>query len=243
MFERAERMLIDVGNSFVHWQCGSARGQFSSKLASFVMPDEFLRALRASKCVLVVSVGHAAVVAQLRAAGADIEWHSAGTFPSSLLTSDYDTAALGYDRWMALLGWLSLARMNPSVMVIDAGTAVTIDFLDGTHHQGGWILPGYRTWFDSLLGNTQMRFTQPEQPQLQSGKQTAEAVANAWLESIVGIVERYRNQRTDLAIVVTGGDATRLISALPGAQVVADLVFNGLHFWYEQTGMNKTCGG
>lgn len=243
MFERAERMLIDVGNSFVHWRRGSEHGQFSSKLESFSVPEEFQGALRLSECVLLVSVGHSAVVEALRAIAPSLEWHSATAFPDVLLTSDYDTSALGSDRWVALLGWLAQGSSEKPVMVIDAGTAVTIDVLAGSHHQGGWIMPGYRTWFDSLLGNTQMRFNQPERPQLTSGKNTADAVANAWLESLAGIVERQRSRRPGLVVAVTGGDAERLMYVLPEAQLFPDLVYSGLHFWYEQTGLNKTCGG
>ncbi len=57
------------------------------------------------------------------------------------LTLAYDCRQLGVDRYCALLGVLAQSRA-PAV-VIDAGTAVTVDLLaaDG-QHQGGYILPG-----------------------------------------------------------------------------------------------------
>ncbi|MFY0666374.1 MAG: type III pantothenate kinase, partial [Natronospirillum sp.] len=176
-------------------------------------------------------------------ADSKVVWHRAQSFPLSVLTSEYDTTALGCDRWVGMLGVLSELGREQSVLLVDAGTAVNIELLDGNHHCGGWIMPGYRAWFDSLLSNTQMRMDRPEQPMLQYGKRTADAVANAWLESVVGIVERHRNRIPNLVIVVTGGDASRLASALENVMWIPDLMFKGLGFWFEQVESDTACGG
>lgn len=56
---------------------------------------------------------------------------------------------LGIDRWLVLLGARAITKT--AVMVIDAGTAVTCDFLDpqGTH-LGGWIVPNEQLLCTSL---------------------------------------------------------------------------------------------
>lgn len=243
MFEHAERMLIDVGNSFVHWQCGGASGQFSSRDLPLVPSADFLAALLNCRYALLVSVASPAVATAIKAMALDIVWHQAQSFPLGVLSSEYDTTALGRDRWVGLLGVLSEVGSAQSVLLVDAGTAVNIELLEGRHHRGGWIMPGYRTWFDSLLSNTQMRMARPDQPELQCGKQTADAVANAWLESVVGIVERYRNRIPNLVIVLTGGDAPRLAGEIKNVAWVPDLMFKGLEFWFEHVESKTACGG
>ena len=59
------------------------------------------------------------------------------------LRLDYACSQFGADRYCALLG--VLGRTRAPAVVIDAGTAVTIDLLgvDG-RHLGGYILPGFR---------------------------------------------------------------------------------------------------
>lgn len=47
---------------------------------------------------------------------------------------------LGVDRWLALLAVHS--RSEPSWLVIDAGSALTVDFLNEGRHLGGFIAPG-----------------------------------------------------------------------------------------------------
>ncbi len=51
---------------------------------------------------------------------------------------------LGVDRWLALLGGYSMGVTD--AMIIDAGSAITVDLLkkDG-QHLGGAILPGFNT--------------------------------------------------------------------------------------------------
>lgn len=244
MFGRNERLLIDVGNSFVHWRLAQQAGQFSSRSEEEALPSDFQAALSVCRCVIAVSVGRSERMASLRAlAPAGLPWYQVQRFPHHLLSSAYDTQKLGCDRWVGMLGWLGHAKDASKALVIDAGTAVTLDLLDGTRHEGGWIMPGYQTWFDSLLNNTQMRFTPPDQPQLLSGTDTTTAVANAWLESVVGIVERYRKQNDKVAIVLTGGDAARILAATQGALAIPGLVFDGLHYWYEHTELEELCAG
>lgn len=69
------------------------------------------------------------------------------------LTSGYDHfEQLGDDRWMALQGARSLT--HEPTLVIDAGTAMTVDaILDGVH-LGGFIVPGLSSLRASLGADT-----------------------------------------------------------------------------------------
>ena len=64
-----------------------------------------------------------------------------------------DPSQLGSDRWAAVLGARALSNAN--TLIINAGTATTIDLLgaNGVHY-GGWILPGLELMQKSLESNT-----------------------------------------------------------------------------------------
>ena len=50
---------------------------------------------------------------------------------------------LGVDRWLAILAAAFKLYPQKNVLIIDAGTATTVDLLAKSGvHQGGWILPG-----------------------------------------------------------------------------------------------------
>jgi len=68
------------------------------------------------------------------------------------VTNCYDQPkTLGIDRWLSLIG-AACDYPNRNVLIIDSGTATTIDFItSGGKHQGGWILPGIVTLFESII--------------------------------------------------------------------------------------------
>ncbi|MEA3405364.1 MAG: type III pantothenate kinase [Pseudomonadota bacterium] len=59
---------------------------------------------------------------------------------------------LGVDRWMALMG--ARAQTSGSFIVIDAGTAITVDMVLDCEHKGGLIVPGIQTMRSSLMKET-----------------------------------------------------------------------------------------
>jgi type III pantothenate kinase len=85
----------------------------------------------------------------------DIEWKQLkGNSPYAGMRSLYsDPSRLGADRWAALVGARALSNKN--ALIINAGTATTIDLLgsNGVHY-GGWILPGLTLMQTSLANNT-----------------------------------------------------------------------------------------
>ena len=69
------------------------------------------------------------------------------------LTTLYATNKLGVDRWLASLAAWSKYKKN--LIVVDAGTAITVDFINyrGTH-LGGLITPGSTILANALAGGT-----------------------------------------------------------------------------------------
>lgn len=129
-------------------------------------------------------------------------------------------ATLGPDRIAAACGAWSLHR-GEACLVIDAGTCITVDFIDaaGTYH-GGAIMPGLQMNLQAL--NT---FTAKlpliditgvtKAPVL--GRTTEESIVagtlGATLLALAGFVAAYREKSPALHVLLTGGDAPRLVAA------------------------------
>jgi type III pantothenate kinase len=85
----------------------------------------------------------------------DLKWQrlSGNSLYKGIRTLYQDPSKLGADRWAALIGARALSNTN--TLVINSGTATTIDLLGGNGvHYGGWILPGLKLMQESLESNT-----------------------------------------------------------------------------------------
>lgn len=143
-----------------------------------------------------------------------------------------DPRQLGIDRWLALVAAYNLVL--GSCIVIDAGTAVTADFVshDG-HHLGGMIAPGYRLLEGFLVHSTGLR---SERDTIVSGPQnnTADCLLAGMNCMMQGFVRQVCDEGVRLLggepdILLTGGDAPMAAAALSlPHKIVDDLVFKGL---------------
>ncbi|WP_019894731.1 type III pantothenate kinase [Hydrogenovibrio halophilus] len=98
-----------------------------------------------------------------------------GCYPT-MLTTQHESAGiecgyhqfeqLGVDRWMAIIGATD-GSARP-VLIVDAGTALTVDVVEDRVHQGGFIVPGL-----SLMRQT--LFDRTAQVKLASLKQASES--------------------------------------------------------------------
>jgi len=130
---------------------------------------------------------------------------------------------------------------NGPIIVIQAGTAVTVDFVDSEGvFCGGAIMPGLGLSLQLLaagtdqlpwLGNHFVNIL-PELP----GKNTVQAISAGVNAALVGgashLVQRYRNQSPNgpnVKVVVTGGDGSLLLPHIvKPAEFVEHLVLRGL---------------
>lgn len=127
--------------------------------------------------------------------------------------------SLGIDRWLALIAARQLTNKN--VIIVDAGTALTIDILaaDGLH-KGGLILPGLNMMRDSLLVNTNMDLQlNKAQADYELACDSQRAVLNGTLYSIVSSIDQILDvvdpkTSGDFVRVITGGDAEKLLPLL-----------------------------
>jgi type III pantothenate kinase len=145
-----------------------------------------------------------------------------------------DPARLGVDRWLAMLA--ARARFRERICVIDAGSALTIDFVDSSgRHEGGFILPGRRLLQQSLLSNTRrIVYTEYAEAALEPACSTADAVERGCLLAMCGGIELSLRRSAAHAgetprLILTGGDAPAIQSLLDHPLLfVEDLVFEGL---------------
>ena len=126
---------------------------------------------------------------------------------------------LGVDRWVAAVGARRFIP-NGDLIVVDVGTAITIDWLDADDvFQGGTILPGLVLMRDSLVsGTAHIESGHCHSTQI-IGKTTAECVNSGVSYGALGAIERIVEEMRALIgrearIVLTGGGAESLISKL-----------------------------
>lgn len=119
---------------------------------------------------------------------------------------------LGCDRLAAAVG---AATLHPGrdVLIVDFGTAVTIDLLtgDGTF-RGGFISPGLKTRFRALHDYTAcLPLCGPTDEMLPLGRTTQACIEQGVMQSlayeIAGHIDRMRAAYDDLLVIFTGGDA------------------------------------
>jgi type III pantothenate kinase len=132
---------------------------------------------------------------------------------------------LGVDRWLAMIG--AWAEFKCALAVVDAGTATTIDGVDDSgRHLGGLIMPGLQQMASSLATGTNDTAAVRLRPaavaksgSLFAGSTTAAVNAGA-INAHAGAVERVRHLMRsdghDAQLVLTGGDAARILTALEG---------------------------
>lgn len=142
----------------------------------------------------------------------------------------------GVDRLLAAAGAWALAKQ--AVIVVDAGTAITVDFVDGegTFH-GGAIAPGLCLMLDALSQGTDALPRIPFQPPSEDdpfGADTESAMRLGVHLAARGLIsqaiERYASAYGAWPkVIATGGDAAALLDKAEIVdRVVPDLVLRGM---------------
>jgi type III pantothenate kinase len=146
---------------------------------------------------------------------------------------------VGTDRICAAAGALSLGYRE--AVIVDAGTAVTVDLLSERGFLGGSIFPGLDLLARSLgSGTASLPDVVPDgRPRDVPGGNTEDAIACGVYWGHAGAVKQLVNQSVaalspDAGVVVTGGWADAVVPHL-GLPFVRepDLTFIGLHFLLE----------
>lgn len=215
-------LIIDVGNTRIKtavFDDGKMIHNESLTNNSFV--SEAKKIVKKYKCTsaIISSVGsvNKSQIDELRA-------------EISLIELDYDTKVpfvnkyatpktLGVDR-IALVSSAISKYPNKNVLIIDAGTCITYDFVNNEgNYYGGAISPGLQMRYKALNVFTEnLPLLEPSEIVELIGNSTETSIhsgiINGVINEIDGVIEQYRKKNTDLTIVLTGGDIKFLSNRL-----------------------------
>lgn len=231
-------LLVDIGNTRIKWRCVSFSGMSvgSGYLLSDVLTlrslEEVLSCVSFEK-IYLSNVGHDSVVTVFK------KYVTKNNLKLSLVESQKsmcglsfaydDIGRLGVDRCLAMIG----AFDGGGVLVIDAGSAITADFIgDQGEHFGGYILPGYEMSRSVLLGKTAKVGVLADLGGLVPGQNTESCVNNGFTLLYRSLLEGLLDKARGIGIsrcVVTGGDARMFkMLGVEDFEYYENLVLDGL---------------
>ena len=238
-------LLLDLGNSAIKaqwWRDGELQNSFSCRFRTGWLPrfEAYLKQIKAGHCYYSSVLGEQAegeFVASLRQSFdvGKIEKFAALKSSQGVHNAYPVATGLGVDRWLCLLG--TAARVKQDAVIIDAGSAITIDLLraDG-QHLGGAILAGFNTSlarFKEIIRKAD--FDHPDIAKTDEPGCSTEACINidylpTDAEIVRQLVDRWFGRlAADAVLIVSGGDAS-LIGKHEGHRflIMPDLVFHGM---------------
>ena len=236
-------LLIDIGNTRIKWQ---QRDDKDILLTDSILVEEFMdidfSSNKSIDKVIVSNVNHSIVLDKLKEILSKFKCPIIETKPISneYLINDYeDYKTLGIDRWLTALGAWKLYQRP--LLVINAGTAITIDLVEldkesKPHFKGGMILPGVAISLAVLNNSTNLIDTEIGKSQYPS-LNTKDAVTTGIMTSIQGAVNLVcRKLPSSLPILLTGGDANLIYEQAEDdwksrIKLEGDLIFEGLIFY------------
>ena len=236
-------LLIDIGNTRIKWQ---QRDDKDSLLTDSILVEEFMdvdfSTIKSIKKIIISNVNHSIVLDKLKEILSKFKCLiiEANSISNKYLINDYeDHKTLGIDRWLTALGAWKLYQRP--LLVINAGTAITIDLVElgkesKAHFKGGMILPGVAISLAVLNNSTNLIDTEIGKSQYPS-LNTKDAVTTGIMTSIQGAVNLVcRNLPSSLPILLTGGDANLIYEQAEDdwksrIKLEGNLIFEGLLFY------------
>ena len=237
-------LAIDSGNTRTKWAVFTDDGRIqdagvclNAELGGFVMPASWKSCKRAIVANVAGEDVALSITALLKQAEIAFVWAKAQAEMLGLLNKYEKPESLGVDRWAALVASFKRYLNQPACLVVNAGTALTIDAIYQNAFIGGLIVPGFSMMQNALLQNTAA--VNPQNGQVKTFPlSTADASYTGVLTAIVGAIvmqaDKLEAHCQDIpTVVITGGDAALLLPILTqvfGAKPVLaeNLVLEGL---------------
>jgi type III pantothenate kinase len=153
--------------------------------------------------------------------------------------TEYETPwTLGTDRIAAIAGAYRLFP-GKNVLVIDAGTAITIDLLSGKTFKGGNISPGISMRFRALNQFTaRLPLITHAQEYSFPGRNTRDAITGGVITGVIYEINEYirtfEEKHPGIKVIFTGGDGRMLREKVNyPAEYLPDIVIDGLNYILE----------
>ncbi|WP_163718205.1 type III pantothenate kinase [Mangrovibacterium lignilyticum] len=154
--------------------------------------------------------------------------------PTPIVNRYKTPQTLGLDRLAAAVG-ASISFPGTPLLVIDAGTAITIDFVSASNEfMGGNISPGIETRFRALNHFTgQLPLVDLKSEFVGLGVDTISAIRAGVQKGVIfeieSYIKEYKEKYTELTTVLTGGHCQFIAQHLQApVQLIDDLTLKGL---------------
>ncbi len=152
---------------------------------------------------------------------------------------EYDTPeSLGTDRIAAVAGAYQMFPRS-EILIIDAGTAVTFDYLSVNVYKGGNISPGLTMRFKALNKFTEnLPLVSPSADYTFPGRNTTDAITAGVISGVTYEINEYirtfEKKHMDFKIILTGGDSGYLKNKIDfHITYMPDIVIDGLNYILE----------
>ena len=209
------RLIVDIGNTFTKLGV-SNNDNLITDLVSFpnnnYQINDYISSRKIKKAIIsTVGENNPELIGLLNKLNISIVIFNKET-PIPIINLYKTPETLGVDRLAAIVGGYSLFK-NRNILIIDAGTALTIDFIkDKREYLGGNISPGMEMRFKSLnnfteklpLVSNNMNFSvigNTTENALISG------VQQGMINEIDGYIDYFTNKYENLKVILTGGDS------------------------------------
>jgi type III pantothenate kinase len=234
-------VLVDIGNSRTKYQLAEHKGSSDRITVNNTTIDEQWLDLHWSNAesITIASVKGGELSKRIK------QWAVKKQIPIQFIATEKERFGitncyhiperLGVDRWLSLIGG-SFVYPNKGLVIVDAGTATTLDVLDKDgNHQGGWILSGIDIMLDQIGKNTsKVKYSINDEPSTLFGQSTSDCVNNAAWAATVGMINlgisKASNEYSIDCCILLGGNAQKLSSLItfPNVIVNEELIFEGL---------------
>jgi type III pantothenate kinase len=212
-------LTIDIGNTRIKWAVFNAAGELQMQTACLHQAIESINFFDNSLTINRAIIANVADESVLQKVLKKLEKTPFTLAQSSAkaggVTNGYESPVrLGIDRWAAVVAAWQIVQKP--VLVINAGTAVTLDVIDARgYFLGGSILPGLRLMQESLAKNTaQLPIGQGNVRLFATN--TQDAIMTGCMRAIVGAITIVANNpqfdTQALQIIISGGDAAQIVA-------------------------------
>ncbi len=208
-------ILCDIGNTHLHFK--TRRGICKFKPQD--LERDFFEALEGDIYYISVSQSNLSKLLLRSKRCHDI---------SHLIDINTSYQGLGIDRKAACVS------VRDGV-IIDAGSAISIDVMEDNRHLGGCLLPGIMAYGKAFAGISSA-LDKPMNMPSGLAQNTQDAMGYGVFESIIGLIERVAKGRR---LIFSGGDGRHLSRYFSQSLYDEDLIFRGMALSLKKAGVKE----
>ena len=231
-------LVVDIGNTLIKAAVVEHDEvlfmQHAEHLSAIDIPALTLRFPQLKRAIVAsTSFPTAEVAMLLRDRGFDV-LEMTFTTPTPIGNAYASPETLGVDRLAAAVAAVEVMGCR-DCLVVDFGTAITIDLVEDGVYRGGNISPGVRTRFRALHDCTsRLPECSPTDEELEYGSTTRQAIEQGVMQGITyeieGYISHFSAQNVKISLIFTGGDAKYFVKRIKNAIFAnCELVICGLN--------------